>query len=268
MILVTGFTQREKIKATGFLFLGWVSVVGWWLVRNYMLTGFLFFHTLPGLHFLQYPAVHAIMGYPNFGDTAYFETKKKVLAEWQDLVKEQELAEQRTLNEYERYAVAEQLAVSHLKQRPLVAIKNGITQMVRSCCTLYSSLLLYVPAGTVYEKDASLWFKIKLYISPKTHEPWIAWLVYWEVLYFFFMLVGLLVFFIELLWNKTYRILALKVFLIIGLFIFITFGYGCARLRLPIEPILMILALLGLKSLCNAVKEQVIPNRGLCEKKP
>jgi len=249
MMLIAGFSQKEKIKSLGLLFLGWLSVVGWWLARNYFLTGFMFFHVLPGLHFLQYPAVHAIMGYSNFGDSAYFETKKQVLAEWDDLIKQQELLEHRTLNEYERYAVAEQLAFSHLKQRPVIALKNGITQIVRSCCTLYSSLLLYVPAGTVYEKDASLWFKIKLYLSPKTHEPWIIWLVYWEVIYFLFMCVGLLIFCIRLFWDQTYRILALKTFPIIGLFIFITLGYGCARLRFPIEPLLIIISLVGLQSL-------------------
>jgi len=245
MVLVTGFTQKEKIKAIVSLFFGWLSVIGWWLLRNYLLAGFLFFHTLPGLHFLQYPAVHAIMGYPNFGDSLYFETKKQVLAEWDKLIKQQEQKENRILNEYERYAIAERLAGKHILQRPIIAFKNACVQMAKTCCTLYSSLLLYVPAGTVYEKGTSLWFKIKLYLFPKTHEPWVVWVVYWEVLYFLFMLVGLIIFFVGLPWEKTYCIIALKIFPIMGLFIFITLGYGCARLRLPIEPFLMILSLLG-----------------------
>lgn len=265
MLLISVFSQREKILATGSLFVGWLSVVGWWLLRNYLLTGFIFFHSLPGLHFLQYPAVNAIMGYANFGDDAYFKTKKQVLAEWETHVQQKEQAEQRSLNEYERYAVAEKLAFSHMLQRPWVSIKNAGVQMAKTCCTMYSSLLLYVPAGTVYEEGTSLWFKVKLYLFPKTHEAWIDWLIYWEVLYYIFMLIGCIAFFTALFWDKVYRIFALKTFPLIGFFIVITFGYGCARLRMPVEPFLMIIALLGWRSLLEAelkvAESQIIPNK-------
>jgi len=248
MLLLSVFAMREKIIAMGCLIIGWLSIVGWWLVRNYLLTGFLFFHTLPGLHFLQYPAVHAVMGYANFGDETYFTTKKQLIAEWQALIYQQLIEGKKDLNEYEKYAIAERLAFSHIAKRPWVALKNACVQMAKTCCTMYSSLLLYVPAGTVYEEGTSLWFKIKLYLFPKTNEAWLEWLIYWEILYSFFMFLGFVAFLTSLVIEKTYRVIALTTFPLIGLFIVITLGYGCARLRMPVEPFLMIFSLLGWQS--------------------
>jgi hypothetical protein len=43
------------------LSLGWFLMVLPWLVRNFLLTGALFFHTLPGHHFLQFSAAYVVM---------------------------------------------------------------------------------------------------------------------------------------------------------------------------------------------------------------
>ncbi|MHA1696135.1 MAG: hypothetical protein ACTSUG_12770, partial [Candidatus Helarchaeota archaeon] len=51
----------KKIKKSLILFLGWFVIVFGWLLRNYLLTGFIFFHTLPGIHFLKHSASRIAM---------------------------------------------------------------------------------------------------------------------------------------------------------------------------------------------------------------
>jgi len=54
-VLLLSSTRSMRGKITRLLLLGggWLLVAGPWLVRNVMVCGALFFHTLPGLHFLQ-----------------------------------------------------------------------------------------------------------------------------------------------------------------------------------------------------------------------
>lgn len=233
---------KTKLWRSFALLVGWLSVVGWWLARNYLLTGFLFFHTLPGLHFLQYAAVNADMGYVNFGDDAYFATKKKLLKEWESLVKAQEKTEKKTLNEYERYDLAQGLAVQYLAKNPFLTVKNAIVNVVRTVGTLYSSLLLYVAPGTVYQRGTSLWFKVKLYLQPCVQQPWLRYVIYWDLLLYFFLLAGTLLFFWVARRNKGLWKVAKVIFPFILLFLAITLAYGCARLRLPIEPFFIIVS--------------------------
>lgn len=248
LLVLSAGTMSDKLWRSLSLFCGWISVVGWWLARNYLLTGFLFFHSLPGLHFLQYAAVHADMGYVNFGDDAYFATKKKLLDQWAASVSLQESTQKRTLGEYERYMVAEQLAYSYLIRSPLTTMKNSMVNVIRTMGTLYSSLLLYVAPGTVYERGTSLWFKIKLYLTPRVQEPWIRYVVYWDMVLFFLLLAGCLAF----LWSALFSAAAWDCLLMIApfitLFAAITLAYGCARLRLPIEPLMIVVATWGLFS--------------------
>lgn len=239
-ILFSVVPIKSKLWSGVLLLLGWLSVVGWWLARNWLLTGYIFFHTLPGLHFLQYSAVHAYMGYVNFGDDAYFATKKKLLGQWEALVEAKEITEHRVLNEPERYALAERLAFFCLVKSPLITIKNSIVNIIRTVGTLYSSLLLYVAPGTVYERGMSLWFKVKLYLTPCVHDPWLRFVIYWDMILFFFLLFGTMLFFCFALHNPIAWNVALTILPFMSLFLVITLAYGCARLRLPIEPLLII----------------------------
>jgi hypothetical protein len=234
--------KRKKILYAMLLSSGWFVVVSIWLVRNLMLTGALFFHTLPGLHFLQYSAVYVMM---DVEDLDYFQAKKKVLSVWDKKVVEIEKSCGRKLSEYERFACAERLAYKILAQYPLLAIKHACIHMIRTCGTLFSTLLLYVPRGTVYGKDASLWFKIKLYLNPRVEHRWLIFPIYWELLLSLFVVLGMIFLVLRVLRDDRARCLLATMMPFIILFVGITLAYGCARLRMPIEPFLLIGAVYG-----------------------
>jgi hypothetical protein len=60
MVISSG-NMRRKIRQASMLLLGWAMIVGLWFVRNYLLTGMIFFHTLSGPHFLNHGAVRVVM---------------------------------------------------------------------------------------------------------------------------------------------------------------------------------------------------------------
>jgi hypothetical protein len=243
-ILIVIFYSTWHMRVRMMMVLGgsWLLIVGVWLVRNFLLTGALFFHTLPGLHFLQYSAVYVVMDHEELD---YFQAKKKVLAAWDRVVDDQEHASGKKLSEYERYACAERLAFRILAQHPRTALKHAVTHILRTCGTLNSTLLLYVPRGTVYGKDASLWFKIKLYLTPRVLESWLIPIIYWELLLSLFIVLGMMLLLIRACWNHFARRILLLIVPFIVLFACITLAYGCARLRLPVEPLMLLGAVYG-----------------------
>ncbi len=235
-------TWFVRIRMMGALVGSWLAVVSVWLIRNFFLTGALFFHTLPGLHFLQYSAVYVIMDQENLD---YFQAKKKVLAEWDKVVDDEERRIGKKLSEYERYERAEKLAFAILWQHPMNAAQHALTHIVRTCGTLNSTLLLYVPRGTVYGKDATLWFKIKLYLMPRVLEGWLIPVIYGELLVSLFILLGILFLLLRAFVDLYARRALVLIVPFVVLFAVITLAYGCARLRLPVEPLLLLGAVYG-----------------------
>lgn len=235
-------TWYVRIRMMGVLVGSWIAVVSVWLIRNFLLTGALFFHTLPGLHFLQYSAVYVIMDQENLD---YFQAKKKALAAWDKVVDDEERRSGKKLSEYERYERAEKLAFAILWQHPMNAAKHALTHIVRTCGTLNSTLLLYVPRGTVYGKDATLWFKIKLYLMPRVLEGWLIPVIYGELLLSLFILLGMLFLLLRAFVDLYARRALVLIIPFVVLFAVITLAYGCARLRLPVEPLLLLGAVYG-----------------------
>lgn len=234
-----GRDDKQKSYSLFTFIFGWLAIVSPWLLRNYLLTGALFFHTLPGLHFLQYSA--AAVEQDRLG-VNYFQAKKNVFALWDDAVAQQEKLLHRPVTEYERFAIAQRVASQHLLSHPLFALKHACIQIARTCGTLYSSILLYVPLGTVYGDQASLWFKIKLYLFPRAMDPWLIPLIYWEMISYLLTLFGCVLFCLQALYQKSLRWVLLKTVPFAGLLIIITLAYGCARLRFAVEPFMIVLA--------------------------
>lgn len=236
-------SQRiKKIAAAGVLSGGWLAVVSWWLLRNYLLAGAIFFHTLPGLHFLQYSATYVVQ---DLEHCDYFVAKKKIFAEWDRRVEHAEQKLKRPVTEYERFACAEKLAYAYLFGHPIVALKHAVVQIMRTCCTLYSTILLYVPLGTVYG-DASLWFKAKLYLLPNAIHQGLIPLIYWELILFGVMAMGWMLLMFRAVRDKHARMLLFKILPFMFLLIGITLAYGCARLRFAVEPFMIIGVVYGL----------------------
>lgn len=242
-------TWKNKVAKNFALFWGWFVVISVWLLRNWLLTGYLFFHTLPGGHFLYLSAARVAM---HVHDTSYQEARQ-ILSHEADMLtqlKQQELG--RPLQEIESCIVMEQLACSYFIKRPSIALKNWCTDMLRTALSLYSAELLYLESGRqevdYFAKGRGIWAMFSRYLLPQTDVIWLKLIVYAEILLYLLMLIGFFASFLTALSGAATAQLWLlgdvlaKVSPFMMLFIVISLSGGYARMRLPIEPWLMIIA--------------------------
>lgn len=253
VILIVFYMLLIRLKGYLSFVLSWLVTVSPWLIRNFLLTGALFFHSLPGLHFLQYSAVGVVT---QRDDCSYFQGRDVLFAQWHKRVHTQEKKLGRALNEYEYYSVAQSLATQTILAHPWLAAKHAIVQIVRTCGTLYSSLLIYVAPGTVYDNTYSLWDKMKIYFFPNTVRPGLAWVVYLELIVSIGMLFGCALGIWKLLCGGNWHMLFLLV-IPACFFIVITLSYGCARLRMQADVFFILLAAYGLSTWCKKKEKRV-----------
>jgi len=232
---------------------GWCAVVTPWLIRNFLLTGSIFFHTLPGLHFLQYSAASVIMERDH---CAYGTVRPMLLAQWQAAIAEQEKEQGCSLNDYQRCCCAESLAYGYLKQYPWLTIKTSAIQIAKTCCGLYCAQPLLSDAGTWpdYTEKTTLWQKMLRFLQPQTRSFWLIPLIYWEIGMWFLLLLGLLWCLVATWYDRHLRCVVLQVLPLMLMFVGITLAYGCARLRMPIEPFIIIFSVVGWLWICGMLQ--------------
>lgn len=227
----------------------WFGIVSFWLLRNLILTGYLFFHTLPGGHFLYLSAARVAM---HVQHCSYQEARQYLQDEVQQMIIQKEKEVGRPLMEIENCKVHEQLAVKYFTHHPLIALKNWSIDIMRAALSLYSAELLFLESGRqvvdYFKKERSCWDMFKRYLFPKTDSLLLKIIIAFEILLFMFLLLG----FIGYLVTSLTGLLRLQGELLcvlskclpfIMLFVVIALAGGYARMRLPIESLMIILSL-------------------------
>lgn len=253
LIIFSNETARLKIRKMLFLSLGWIIPVSLWLIRNYALTGALFFHTLPGGHFLYLSASRVAMETYN---CSYQEARDILKSEVEGLIKKEEQIKNRPLNEIEKCKTHEKLALKYFKSRPVTTLKNWVTDMARTTLSLYSAEILYLESGrqevNYFNKERTVRSIFNRYLFPQTNKLWLKLLIWLETLFYLFILIGLLLGIFKIIirsikeWsaeNKKILCAWATSACFISLFIVIALSGGYARMRLPAEPFLIILSL-------------------------
>ncbi|MFA5074617.1 MAG: hypothetical protein WC436_00775 [Candidatus Babeliales bacterium] len=239
LLIFSSFKFFEKIKAILSLFVGWLPLVFIWLLRNYLLTGFIFFHTMPGYHFLTYFAaeIDSIANKITHG-----ESKVKLLKEWENLILEKE-ENNNKLSEIEKCNLAQKIVNKHLKNNSIITAKHAFINILKTLLSLNSSYLLFIDTKTLptYTGETTLWSKIKFYLSPQTNNKFLIFLIFFEILFLIFILLGFLLEILNSLFSINLLCIILKVLPFVFILLFLTLGSGVARLRLPIEPFFIIL---------------------------
>jgi 4-amino-4-deoxy-L-arabinose transferase-like glycosyltransferase len=238
----------DRVRNSLLLFGSWLVPVAMWLARNYVLVGQLFFHTLPGGHFLHLSASRVVMHVEN---TTYQQARMKVSAQAHKIIRDHQKRNKKVLTEIERCNIMESVAASHFKAHPWISLKLWLTDMFRTSFSLYSAELLYLASGRkevdYFAKDRSLWDMIHRYLVPKTDSLPLKAIVWLEILLYAFVLFGFALGLRHLCLagseqDKSVWFMGLG---FIALFIVISLAGGYARMRLPIEPLLIIFGLSG-----------------------
>ena len=251
LVCVGSARLRQTTQTVVVFFCSWLLPAGAWLLRNYLLTGYLFFHSLPGGHFLHLSAARVAMYDYN---CSYQEARQLLRAEVQGRVAVLERKKGAPLSEIEWCFVQERLAKECFVKAPLITIKTWLTDITRTCVSLYSAELLYLDSGRTaidyFAKGRGLFAGVKRYLFPPTENLWLKLVVYAEIsmhvlllsMSFFYCCM----LFFALLQGSSQAVVAGAMVLYVGLFLGIALAGGYARMRLPIEPLLMIFALQGI----------------------
>lgn len=221
---------HKNIRSVISLNVGWISIAGLWLLRNVILTGHLFFHTLPGQHFLQYSAAYV---YQDAHNVSYIDARRTLIQQYDNK------CSSKALSEIERCFVAEKIAYTTLMQHPLLSLKHAIIHMVKTCIAPHSQLLFYLVHDWHQTPTHGIQL-IKKFVWP-ADMPWhMIVIIYYDLVTHLILLLAAGWFLITRKKQYTYQQITILLFML--LFIGITFAYGSARLRLPIEPLLILCA--------------------------
>lgn len=246
LIIFSNDIFKDKLIKIFSLILSWGWVISFWLVRNYLLTGYIFFHTLPGGHFLYLSAARVYM---HVNNCSYQEARKDLYQEVQKRIKNKEDNLKRDLQEIEKCYVHESLAREYFLSHPIIALKNWGTDMFRTVFSLYSSELLYLDSGrrdiNYFDKGRGVKAMLMRYVYSDTKNILLKIIIYIEIILLFLLYLGIFLGFLNLVFYIDSIVMCRWVmcFLYIFLFVFLALSGGYARMRLPVEPLLMILSL-------------------------
>ena len=242
-LLFSSFKFWQRIKKSFLFFSGWFLIVCWLLIRNFLFTGHIFFHTLPGVHFLKHSAARVVMGTENSSyDGALKSLNDKVV----EFEREKEKVLGRKLHEIEFCILAEKVSFDCMKKNIFATFKHAFGNMFKTCFSLYSAELMYIDSAgklPAYDKNRSWLDILKRFVFPQVSNKFLVGVIYLEILLFLFLLIGFVCFIFKNLFIRDGLCLLFKVFPFIGLFVFLSLSCGFARLRLPVESFLIILSL-------------------------
>lgn len=215
-----------------------------WLIRNFLLTGAIFFHTLPGVHFLKHSAARILS---EINQTSYSQSLSVLMEEVDEIKFDKEINANKAIgiNDIEYCLIAEKVTSKYLKKDLFITFKHFATNILKTCFGLYSSELLYIDSGgklPEYSNSRSLLALFSRFLFPEVNNKLLIPLIYYEIILFLFLCLGFIFFIIRSFFYKDDFCVLLKVIPFIGLFLVITLSCGFARLRLPIEPFLIILS--------------------------
>ncbi|MCF7899141.1 glycosyltransferase family 39 protein [Candidatus Babeliales bacterium] len=231
----------NKIKKIILIFLGWFIIIFPWLLRNYLLLGQIFFHTLPGGHFLYFSATRVCM-IPN--NCTYQESRQKIEQKVKESFDKHETKLGRKLNDIESCNIMQNLAIKIFKKYPIIALKHWFTDILRTSLSLYSSEIILLENKrehpNYFSEKHNIWCMFKRYLLPQTDNIFLKIIIYLEIILFVFILFGFFMCLIK--FNFVQNFILLKILLFILLFLFTGLSGGFSRMRLPIEVFLIILS--------------------------
>ncbi|MFC1894564.1 hypothetical protein ACFLYH_01290, partial [Candidatus Dependentiae bacterium] len=173
----------DKIKKTTVVFCGWVLIVFGWLLRNWLLTGYIFFHTLPGGHFLYFSAARSAMYEQN---CSYNQAKDFLRKKISHLADQKVITFKKKLNEPEYCNLRMNLAIKYFRKYPFITAKNWMTDILRTSLSLYSAELLYLENGRkefdYFSNKRTVLGMFARYLFPKTKSTFLKLIVLCEIL--------------------------------------------------------------------------------------
>jgi len=256
ILLLNQISWKEKLRQTSiFVCVFWICLSPW-LIRNHRLTGKWFFWPGSGTYFLCF-SVPKLMR--RLTGESFAECHKRVLKDaQQQIIQEYIKCKRETPELYvSQELISQQLVWPWIKKYPLWVLIDGFFEICKSIFDLYASQLVR------FAQASHTWDPLEEFLSEKLQDCLYAqemsigmrllcWLeLLFALLKWFGIFFGLWLFLLRPLIKSfvvsdfiyTMFFLWLKTGLLIGAVLCMTGGFGYARLRMPVDPLLYILSL-------------------------
>lgn len=247
-------TWNIKFKKAGLFLLVFFAVTGGWYLRNYALTGKLFFCPMFGPYLNSFCAPKILRDTTNLSleNCIRMQYKKAV-----DAAQKDNMLAQRKGKIGCREQSALRCALPIIKKHPVLFVRGWIKEVLKTTFDLHTSQLVgFVKNTFMYDPLEEFLTEKWRDCTYRTAMPlWMRLLTFLEIIFELLKWIGLLFgawmfMFSPLLKRfavskkiKKTGLLWFKTSLMIGALLFMTGGFGYARLRLPAEPLMIMLSL-------------------------
>ena len=254
LLLLSKNSWGQRLKKMSLFFVLFFAIIFPWIWRNHQITGHWFFCPLFGLYFNAFNAPKILARVENI---PLLEAHKKLSMAADAHIRQEYMRREAT---GDKRAVCHEMECMHtawpqIKAHPGYFMYDWIVEVCKTTFDLYASQLVAI-AGNCFKWDPLVEYldeKIKkcLYEQPMSWAMrGCAWAEFiYALLVWIGIFGGLWIFVIRALLTHnmklftSYGLLWLKTGIIIGVVVMQSGGFGYARLRLPVESLMLILAI-------------------------
>jgi hypothetical protein len=256
LLLFTPGSWKEKIKKALLFLTIFFLVLSPWYIRNYQITGELFFCPMSGTYLQIFSApkiMRKVTGLPLTTCISQLQTEGgKLFLQKQKTAQENGFTKRMT-----PYLTCSAVAWPWLLKYPFYTAYYWMKEVIKTSFDLYAYQLVAIAHGTfMYDPtEEFLSEKIAKSLYEGTLPFWMRIIAWLELIYLILLWTGLIGGFFFFVIKPFIKKIRLGVYLptittvwlmtapLLGAVIFMTGGFGYARLRIPIEPLMIILSL-------------------------
>ncbi|MGE0009720.1 MAG: hypothetical protein AB7F19_04195 [Candidatus Babeliales bacterium] len=256
ILVLSSSSLLYKSKKCAVFILILLSILAPWIVRNYRWTGHAFF----------WPGSGTYLACFNVPKLKRHLTGKSLKECWQETMHEMSIeirkAQRQLSLEKPGYFVSQELVSGKhmwpwIFAHPWLAFRDWMQEVCKTTFDLYSYQLVSLYAGTFKADPMEEFLTEKMAACLYAHPlPWytraIVWIeFFWSIFLWIGLWLGFFFFLVQSIWRKLavtdylkkMFFLWIKTGLLIGAVLCMTGGFGYARLRMPVEPLMVILSL-------------------------
>ncbi|MFC1843114.1 phospholipid carrier-dependent glycosyltransferase [Candidatus Dependentiae bacterium] len=271
ILILDSVSWGIKFKKISIFLIIFFLIISPWYARNYNTTGKLFFCPMLGLYLNTFNAPKIIRA--TEGLTLRQSINKLYHKAHIQALQENKIAKA-SGKELATELVHKKIAIPVILKHPFLFVKDWIKEVLKTTFDLYSYQIIDMHKGTYYYDDLEEFLTVKwaACIYKQKVPIFTRILVYAELLFELLKWLGLILgafLFLFFPLIKRFRVpdtikqnglLWLKISPMIGAFVFMTGGFGYARLRLPVEGLMIILALTFWQYIITQAPKNPSPN--------
>jgi hypothetical protein len=254
MLFLPAISWKDRLKKPMLFGVVFFAALSPWYVRNYQSTGKLFFCPMAGAYMNAFCVPKIVRRLTGWNYTQCANAVNNAVA--QETIRRAQARPAGDTTVISGYLVSREIAYPVVKQYPLYFLQDWIVEVIKTTFDLFSYQLVAI------DQKCYQWDPPEEFLLTKLHATLLGPLPLWmrtigwiELLLYLFVwsavFYGAIFFVLQPLWNflryktplPTMTILWLICLAMFGGFVLQTGGFGYARLRIPVEPLLLIMAL-------------------------